>query len=364
MGKQIKDFPRKHSSNNNDLILIQDENTQAYMNMSASDFLAGNGAGWILKNGNCDAFINDKLLLDLSQGSFTISLPPNPLLGSEIELLSTELTKVRVNLNLNNNLFNKGTFASLTFQNSIYTKLVYTTNNIGWILTVPDVFYGGYRQEILKDSPIGFWEFEEEIGTLAVNIGSGMSNGTHNNITFVNPGLIFDSKRAVFYNNNTSTSNTIFTNTLTTIAPCSLEAIVRLDSTSLQGSFIKIGGTLNGIAFGVGGSTLDEPGNNLIGLAEGIAWVRSGKAIGVGVHHVGMSFRSSNNGYYFYLDGQLVGSGTSSINAASGTGYIGGYFNDQGGRRFVAATIDQVAIYNKELSFDRWLAHAVAAGLA
>lgn len=209
--------------------------------------------------------------------------------------------------------------------------------------------------EILKDKPIGYWKLEETTGTIAANLGSGMSSGTYNNVLLNQSSLAQGSTNSVSFNGTNSSIN--FTNTLLNAnADISLECLVKLSSTSLKGSFIKLGNNGVGIGIGLGGGTHDDLGNNLIGIAEGIAWKPTNIKIGIGTHHIGLAFKgNTTKEWLFYLDGFLVATlSGQTIFAPNNIGFIGTGDN----ARFVNSIIDEVAIYNKVLPPIRWLAHA------
>jgi len=136
----------------------------------------------------------------------------------------------------------------------------------------------------------------------------------------------------------------------------SIAAWVNLDSTSEGGAFVKIGretagtGGNNGFGMGVGQSSFDNNGNDLILLYETVRWIDTNDTIGTGWHHVAMTINSSGVPEWF-IDGVSGGtsSGTNGIAPSLGATKIGGYTALGGGERFVDATIDDVRIYNRTL---------------
>jgi len=126
---------------------------------------------------------------------------------------------------------------------------------------------------------------------------------------------------------------------------------VNLDSTSEGGPFVKIGGDLDGYGVGVGASTFDDTGNDLIMLYENIRWIDTPNPIGTGWHHVVMIVQSNTNpegyidGVSVYTDG---GSGPAS--PGSNTTYFGGY-----AARHVDVNIADVRISNTVRTAD-WIA--------
>lgn len=216
----------------------------------------------------------------------------------------------------------------------------------------------GIKDEILKDNPIGYWQLDELSGIIANNLGSGMSNGTYSNVVLGQTKLANGSAYSASFNGKNS--KVLFTNTLLSNSiDISLECVVKLSSTTLKGSFIKLGsGTAggSGLAIGVGNTTHDDLGNKLIALSEGIVWKNTSQNIGIGTHHIVLVFRgATTKEWLFYLDGILVFTlPASNIYTPASEGYIGTGDNN----RFVNALIDEVAIYNKELLAVRCLAHA------
>jgi hypothetical protein len=133
----------------------------------------------------------------------------------------------------------------------------------------------------------------------------------------------------------------------------SISGWVNLDSTSESGAFIKIGGTSPnvGFAIGVGESSFDNNGNDLIFLYEGIRWIDTNVNIGTGWHHVALSI--NDNGYPVgFIDGRLIyqdssGSGTAPQSSIT---YIGGYTGSTGENRHSDVNLDEVRIWNRTLT--------------
>lgn len=98
-----------------------------------------------------------------------------------------------------------------------------------------------------------------------------------------------------------------------------------------NGAFIKVGTISDGWGLGVGGTTFDNTGNNIIGLGEGVAWSTPGTvAIGTGRHTIGLYVVAG--GAYYYLDGQRLHGGVAdvfsfSFAAPGASTSVGGYMN-------------------------------------
>lgn len=128
-----------------------------------------------------------------------------------------------------------------------------------------------------------------------------------------------------------------------------LSCWVNLDSISESGAFIKVGTTGNGYGLGVGGSTFDDAGNNLIGLYEAVAWKDTNTNIGTGWHHVALRV-DNNDDVTLHLDGisQAGFVAAAPIAPTSGTNTIGGYTGSGSENRFVDASIAYCAIYDTQ----------------
>ena len=93
-------------------------------------------------------------------------------------------------------------------------------------------------------------------------------------------------------------------------SPFTLWAAVSLPTTTEMGIFVGIvehGAADAGVHLGVGGTSTDNTGNNLVGLIGGLVFRFPGGgavAIGTGVHTVALV---RNAAYLFYVDGRYVG---------------------------------------------------------
>jgi hypothetical protein len=126
-----------------------------------------------------------------------------------------------------------------------------------------------------------------------------------------------------------------------------LEAWVKVDSTSENGLVVKVGGTTDGYGFGVGNGDFDTAGNNLVLLYEYVRWIDTGYALDLGWNHIAMVVNSSQKPSA-YVNGMLVYSDTGSNPLSpSNSTWIGGYNN-----RYLDATIDEVLISNVARSAD------------
>lgn len=208
------------------------------------------------------------------------------------------------------------------------------------------------KVEILKDSPIGYWQLDEIGSTTATNLGSGMSDGIYENVLLGQPSLAIGSSYSATFNNPSSklnATNTILNNN----TDISLEAVVYLPTASLNGLIINVG-SRSEIGFGIGGSgDTNSPGNSFVGIAGDVSWKPTYKSIGIGTHHLGMVYKgASNKEWLFYIDGFNIATlPGNTINVPDNKFVIGGIVNS-------LIRVDEVAIYNKVLPPIKWLNHA------
>lgn len=119
--------------------------------------------------------------------------------------------------------------------------------------------------------------------------------------------------------------------------PFTASAYVYLANASAKGTFVKIGkygavvGQGSGWGIGVGTTNWDTAGNNLVLLLEGVAWVPTGVAIGVGWHMVSMSI-AANGVWRAVVDGVLKASNSTAstpIAPTTGTALGASIYNDE-----------------------------------
>lgn len=130
-------------------------------------------------------------------------------------------------------------------------------------------------------------------------------------------------------------------------AGVTMAAWVNVDSVSERGAAIKVGGN-NGYGIGVGGTSFDTSGNNLVGIYEAVRWIPTGTPLGTGWHHIAMVIDGSGVPS-LYKDGTLVGTypGAAPL-APTGPISIGGYPS-----RSLDAVMDDVIILNRALSAEQ-----------
>lgn len=190
--------------------------------------------------------------------------------------------------------------------------------------------------------PVAYYNFEEKQGTTA---NDSSTNGNTGTLTGgpswtqgkYGSGLNFDgSDDEVTVSSVYNLGNSNMT----------IETWVYLNTNSESGAFVKIGTASNGIGIGVGGSTFDDSGNNLLMLYEAVRWIDTGIDIGTGWHHVAIAIDSSGvpTGY---IDGVSIGTftGTNAVTPTTSTN-IGGYTGGGPLNRHGNYKTDETKIYN------------------
>lgn len=119
------------------------------------------------------------------------------------------------------------------------------------------------------------------------------------------------------------------------------------------GSKITSGGSTAGYSFGVGSTTMDDDGNNLILLYDAVRWINTATAIGTGWHHCVMSLDGSGRAMA-YIDGvqcYTEGSGTAP-KANTTQSYIGidGLGSGSTLQRGLTGKIGGVACFTRQLA--------------
>lgn len=126
---------------------------------------------------------------------------------------------------------------------------------------------------------------------------------------------------------------------------------VYLSSTSLAGAFFKIGSATGGFGLGVGSTTVDAAGGNIVALYEAVRWIPTGFAFSIGWHHVAISLNGSGHPSIYY-DGRLIYSDATGAPNAVGSGgagycYIG---TSQLGSRFFTGTLSGVRAWGRGIT--------------
>ena len=204
---------------------------------------------------------------------------------------------------------------------------------------------------------IGYWNFDEDAGTIAHDTSGSGYNGTVNNAVWV-PGKI---NFAVSFNGNSSdvvTPNIALGSTFsisTWVNPAAVQqgGYARIAETQYSPGFY-LGTNITGTAYklivnGAAGAT------GTCGLSYGCA---EGGAVTTGWHLVTATFDGATA--RLYLDGVVVGSDTFTLGNTSLPLYIGRYFGSNGFGWNGA--IDEVRLYNRALSATEVAAILTAGG--
>ena len=147
-------------------------------------------------------------------------------------------------------------------------------------------------------------------------------------------------------------------------ASTSLEVWVKVpaSTTGFHGTLISVGNITNGWGFGVGGTTFDNDGANLILVNSNIAWVTTGVTLSAGTHHIVVT-RSAGNSFTAYVDGVSVFTGSFTPTTATTYCAVGGGASNHplapGG-----IIVDNAAYYPSVLSGTRVAAHYAATNAA
>lgn len=183
----------------------------------------------------------------------------------------------------------------------------------------------------------------------SVNDASGNSfNATATNVTYVTGKV--GAKAGSF---NGSTSKALYLGNIVggaTITNITMMCWINLSSTSIKGCAIDIGSNpdasgynLRGFGIGVGGTSMDNNGNNLIGIYDGSRWLATNRAIGTGWHHIAMTINGTSKPT-LYLDGVQVytdsGSSPLALSTTTPNAVVGGTYNN----RFFPGYIDEVIV--------------------
>jgi hypothetical protein len=207
------------------------------------------------------------------------------------------------------------------------------------------------KKNRITNGLVGHWTFDgpDIFSTTAIDSSSNGNNGAMTNgpktvLGKIGQALSFDGS-----DDRIEISSTFGLGTTN----MSVALWVNLDSTSESGAFVKIGGTSpnQGYAIGVGGSTFDNNGNDLILLYEGVRWIDTGDLIGTGWHQVVLTINGSGHPTA-YMDGVSTYSDTTGAptTPSSSVTYIGGYTGSAAENRHGDAKLDEVRIYNRTLT--------------
>lgn len=124
---------------------------------------------------------------------------------------------------------------------------------------------------------------------------------------------------------------------------------VNFSSTSLSGAFFGLGSATTGVGLGVGTTTVDTAGGNIVGLYQGVRWVPTGFAFATGWHFLALSLNASGHPTIWF-DRTAVYSDTIGAPGALASGYcfIG---TSQLGARFCTASIAHFRVLGRPIGF-------------
>lgn len=185
--------------------------------------------------------------------------------------------------------------------------------------------------------------------------GNG-KNGTDTDISY---GSIYGYiKQGALFNGTTSYISTAIPMTVTN--NFTIFAWAYFSGTSLKGCVLSLGSlsdNLVGYSIGVGDTTFNGNGNNLIGLIDGIAWLATTRAIGTGWHMIGLQ-RISNQ-WYTVLDGvQTSFASTTNPNAPTTAAVIGANHPTHAtDKRYFTGYIDEVIVEDRGWTSDELLTY-------
>lgn len=179
---EIREYLEKLRASDTDLLLLQDSNDGLFKHITKANLVAGLSSGsgsgsslWQLKSGDYTVVHGDKILVDISANSWTLSLPTLPTFGTEIELyLIAKTSANKLNVNLQGEKLRSQSPKSVSCDVLYaYTKLIYVNEFIGWLDTNNILSLGGtYPFEILKDSPYVYLRLNDLSGTKALDSSS------------------------------------------------------------------------------------------------------------------------------------------------------------------------------------------------
>lgn len=207
------------------------------------------------------------------------------------------------------------------------------------------------REAIAADGPIAWWRLGEISGDPQDSSGYGHDAVAHGGITYQRPGALYgDSDKAMGFDGATGYIQTAAAADLNALSSAfTIEALyTRATLGAYNGAIFEktIGGGVN-TSFALLHDNTDLVFRN-IRLVGGQADVRYTDAPVIGAWHHGMAAYDGTT-MRLLLDGVLVGSAVVSAPAAGvGISTIGAL--GSGGLYFWNGTLDEIAVYNKDLS--------------
>jgi hypothetical protein len=205
-------------------------------------------------------------------------------------------------------------------------------NRLGWWRVMPGLHGGSIYRDLTGqiDGTFSFNNSTDGRNNMAPPGGYGSIKGSYSTTAVVN------------YNTNFGLNGTNM----------SFACWAYLPTTNERGAFIKFGNNSNGWGLGVGSSTFDAYGSEIIGLYELEAWIPTGFNFTVGWHHFGITI-TSNGVPTFYYDGRRIYTRSpASIRSPADNNCFGllGYSTIGGGGRQFGGHTDDSQLWNRVLS--------------
>ena len=195
----------------------------------------------------------------------------------------------------------------------------------------------------------------------ATDFGTNAANGTLTGTPTFNTGV---SPPAIQLNGTTryvSGTNHPVSSQTTNITLC---CWVNLATTNRSGMLLHVGdpaasgGFGDGYGIGVGDTTVDSLGNNLVGLVDQVAWLPFATAIGTGVHHIALTRDTTT--WRGYIDGVLCGTTFTHNPLGTSAGWAISR-NVNSAPRLINSEVQDARFYNTRLN-DAQVAALFAAG--
>lgn len=211
-----------------------------------------------------------------------------------------------------------------------------------------------YDSEVLADTPKVYYKLDETSGNLTDSSGNALTATAGAGLTYAKPGLITDGGKSVAGSGTTYIGRLTAGFTWASGAGWTLEAWMRMPSSTVKGGIVKIGGNGNGFTIGVGNGRLDQLGNLLTVGANGFNWFSTGVTVSAGIHHLVLTVTNSLS-WIVYLDGSQVYTHAAAGSAPTAQIHVG----NEEDLNYASSTIDvdAVAVYNSILSATRISTH-------
>ena len=213
----------------------------------------------------------------------------------------------------------------------------------------------------LAQSPLVYWRLNEAAGRTFADLGSAALTATlaGNTSKLGVVGPLLDDVTSGALDCTAATADLATTASVPTAAITNVTMMgwVYLSSASLNGCFFHNGTSSDGYGLGVGGTTMDNVGNNLIAIYSTVRWA-VGTAIGTGWHHVALVVGSAS-GATMYVDGVEVYSDLGTAPVVPTTAFVLGA-EGTAGDRHSPAPISEVEVIGAALTWPTIRQHYLA----